>query len=137
VTALHESDRGVEFVVEDAGAGVPGSELAHLFERFYRSSRQRGSRSGGGSGIGLTVVRGLAEAMGGSAEARRSEFGGLAIAVRLLVEGEPVAVEGAAGVEPEAAVAGTEAAAEPDDQTPKTAATGSSSLARRTLRGPE
>jgi hypothetical protein len=78
-------------------------------------------------------VRGLAEAMGGSAEARRSEFGGLAIAVRLLVEGEPAAVEGAAEVEPEVA----EGVAEPDDRTPTTATTGSSSVARRVLRGPE
>ena len=39
----------------------------------------RGSRSEGGSGIGLAVVRGLAEAMGGSAEARPSMLGGLAV----------------------------------------------------------
>ena len=92
VTATPAADAGVELTVEDAGPGVPGTELVHLFERFYRPPRRQGSRSEGGSGIGLTVVRGLAEAMGGSAEARRSQLGGLAVSVRLPVESavEPV-----------------------------------------------
>jgi hypothetical protein len=47
---------------------------------------RRGSRSTGGSGIGLAVVRGLAEAMGGSARAERSPLGGLAVTVRLPID---------------------------------------------------
>jgi two-component system sensor histidine kinase KdpD len=88
-----DSDDRVELVVEDAGPGVPAAQLPRLFERFYRAPRRQGSRSEGGSGIGLTVVQGLAEAMGGSVEARPSSMGGLAIAVRLdcvsVVEPEP------------------------------------------------
>ena len=84
-------------VVEDAGPGVPGPAMAHLFERFYRGPRRQGSRSEGGSGIGLAVVKGLVEAMGGSVEARPSELGGLAVAVRLPVESR---VEPAVPVEP-------------------------------------
>jgi two-component system sensor histidine kinase KdpD len=76
----------VELVVEDAGPGVPDADLAHLFERFYQGPRHRGDRSEGGSGLGLAVVRGLAEAMGGSVEARSSGLGGLAVAVRLPCE---------------------------------------------------
>jgi signal transduction histidine kinase len=41
-------------------------------------------------GIGLAVVRGLAEAMGGLVEARRSALGGLAIAVSLPAADEPL-----------------------------------------------
>jgi two-component system sensor histidine kinase KdpD len=111
VTAECPAGGSVELTVEDAGPGVPPPALGHLFERFYRGPKRLGSRSEGGSGIGLTVVRGLAEAMGGSADAHASELGGLAVAVRLPVESEvepalePVlepALEPAEGAEPAA-----------------------------------
>ena len=86
VTAACSPDDRVQLVVEDAGPGVPPPALAHLFERFYRGPRRLGSRNEGGSGIGLTVVRGLAQAMGGSAEARASALGGLAVTIRLQCE---------------------------------------------------
>jgi signal transduction histidine kinase len=101
-------------VVEDAGPGVPGPAMAHLFERFYRGPRRQGSRSEGGSGIGLAVVKGLVEAMGGSVEARPSELGGLAVAVRLPVESPPEPAEPA---EPaEGAVQSAERSVEPAAQ---------------------
>jgi signal transduction histidine kinase len=49
-----------------------------LFEKFYRvPGLDSGPRSG--TGIGLAVVRGVVEAMGGRVRARSSELGGLAI----------------------------------------------------------
>jgi two-component system, OmpR family, sensor histidine kinase KdpD len=71
-------DGRIRLTIEDAGAGVPADALPRLFDRFYRvPGRGHGSRSG--TGIGLAVVRGLTEAMGGQVSARRSELGGLAI----------------------------------------------------------
>ena len=70
----------VRITVEDAGPGVPDAALKHLFDKFYRvPGRSAGSR--GGTGVGLAVVRGLTEALGGRVVARRSELGGLAIDV--------------------------------------------------------
>ncbi len=86
VSARQARPGRVDLVVEDAGPGVPAAALPHLFERFYRAPKAKGSRAEGGSGIGLTVVRGLAEAMGGSADARQSSLGGLAVVVRLPAE---------------------------------------------------
>lgn len=75
----------VRLTIEDAGQGVPEEHLPHLFDKFYRvPGAQRSSRSG--VGIGLAVVRGLTEAMGGSVTARRSELGGLAIDLDLPVD---------------------------------------------------
>jgi hypothetical protein len=99
----------VELVVEDGGPGVPVASLPHIFDRFYRVPRRQGPREGGGTGVGLAVVRGLAEAMGGYAAAWPSRMGGLAVAIRL-------PVESAAELEPQTAEPGRQTA-EPEPQT--------------------
>jgi two-component system sensor histidine kinase KdpD len=71
----------IEIRIEDAGPGVAAEAIPHLFDRFYRVPGTPGSRHG--VGLGLTVVRGLIEAMGGSVRAAASELGGLAVIIRL------------------------------------------------------
>ena len=81
-------ERTIRLTVEDAGGGVPDDALPRLFDKFYRVS-SRGRRPSGGSGVGLAVVRGFAEAMGGRVSARRSGLGGLAVDVELPVAAAP------------------------------------------------
>jgi two-component system sensor histidine kinase KdpD len=85
----------VRVTVEDGGPGVPRAALPRLFDKFYRV-QQRSDGSRPGTGIGLAVVRGLTEAMGGTVGARRSELGGLAVDIDLPsappLELEPVAL---------------------------------------------
>ena len=50
--------------VTNSGEGIPASELAHVFERFYRVDKSR-DRVHGGAGIGLSIVQQLVEAAGG------------------------------------------------------------------------
>lgn len=52
----------VEFVVSDTGPGISNDKLCHLFEKFYRA--EPAGRIGG-TGIGLTISKGLVEAHGG------------------------------------------------------------------------
>ena len=72
----------VRLVVEDGGLGVTDADLPRLFDKFHRA-RRPSVGSDRGIGIGLSVVRGFVEAMGGHVEARRSELGGLAIVIDL------------------------------------------------------
>ncbi|HEY6569592.1 MAG TPA: ATP-binding protein [Candidatus Limnocylindrales bacterium] len=77
----------IEIEVEDDGPGVDAEAARHLFERFYRV---RAARPGtGGMGIGLAIVRGLTEAMGGTVSAARGSAGGLLISLRLPVMPPP------------------------------------------------
>lgn len=65
VTVTAEQAGGfVLFSVVDSGAGIPAEHLPRIFERFYRADPAR-SRIEGGSGVGLTIAKGLVEAMGG------------------------------------------------------------------------
>jgi two-component system, OmpR family, sensor histidine kinase KdpD len=68
--------------IEDAGPGVPADALPHLFEKFYRVPRT-GEGARRGTGLGLAVVRGLVETMGGQINARPSTLGGLAMDLEL------------------------------------------------------
>lgn len=81
-------DARVRVRVEDAGPGVPAASLPHLFDKFYRVPRQ-GEGPRRGLGIGLGVVKGLAEAMGGEVAASASSLGGLAVDVFLDAAPEP------------------------------------------------
>ncbi len=73
----------VELHVEDEGRGFPPDFFEHAFERF---SRPQPGREGGGAGLGLSIVRAIAEAHGGNAEAANGQTGGadvwLAVASR-------------------------------------------------------
>jgi two-component system phosphate regulon sensor histidine kinase PhoR len=56
---------GVELEVKDHGPGIPPSEQDHVFERFYRVRRGQ-KKPIRGSGIGLSLVKHIAEAHGGA-----------------------------------------------------------------------
>ena len=89
VAADRLDDRRVRITIEDGGPGVPPETLPRLFEKFYRVPR-KGEGSRRGTGIGLSVVQGLVEAMGGAVAARASDLGGLAIDIDLpAATGEP------------------------------------------------
>jgi len=64
IVGRHLTDH-LEMRVTDAGPGVPPDFVPLLFHRFTQASRGD-SRHASGSGLGLSIVKGLAEAMGGS-----------------------------------------------------------------------
>ncbi|ACL24091.1 sensor histidine kinase [Chloroflexus aggregans] len=64
----------VKVTVEDTGIGIAPEHLPYIFERFYRADPSR-SRASGGSGIGLTIARHLAWAMGGDITAYSAGLG--------------------------------------------------------------
>ena len=74
------SDAGITVRWSDSSPGVPDNALALLFDRLYRVEASR-SRASGGSGLGLSIVRSIAEAHQGQVTATHSPLGGLAVSV--------------------------------------------------------
>lgn len=91
VTLDHKSrlnGPAVRIVVDDDGPGVPPDKLEKIFDRFY-SDRPEGAKFGNNSGLGLSIVRQIAETHRGKvwAENRPAEGGGEGFAgARFVVE---------------------------------------------------
>jgi PAS domain S-box-containing protein len=70
--SLSAEDRAIVATVSDNGVGVPEAEQPRLFERFFRSTA---TRDVPGTGLGLTIVRAIVEAHGGTIECSSGSAG--------------------------------------------------------------
>lgn len=73
---------GVEIEIEDHGRGIPPADLPHIFEPFYRGQVARDEQIEG-SGIGLSLVKHVVDAHGGSIRVTSPEGGGSRFTVLL------------------------------------------------------
>jgi signal transduction histidine kinase len=72
----------VRFVVEDDGPGIPEDERERVFERFHRTDQGR-DRASGGAGLGLSIVRAIAQSHGGRVRATARLGGGARLELEL------------------------------------------------------
>lgn len=62
---LYSAGEWVDVAVEDTGHGIESENIPHLFERFYRTDWAR-AKDSAGTGLGLPIVKEIAEAHGGT-----------------------------------------------------------------------
>ncbi|MFN7929111.1 MAG: ATP-binding protein [Blastocatellia bacterium] len=80
--ALDVTDTEIELRVRDNGIGIPAEAVAQVFDRFYRVDKAR-ARAEGGSGLGLPIVKWVAEAHHGSVQVESYPGLGSTFVVRL------------------------------------------------------
>jgi signal transduction histidine kinase len=88
---IEDSADTLTLYVRDSGPGIPEQELERVFEPFYRVEASR-NPSTGGSGLGLSIARNLAQSMGGDVTLRNREGGGLEAKVVLPRAEQPLSV---------------------------------------------
>jgi two-component system, OmpR family, phosphate regulon sensor histidine kinase PhoR len=77
-------DGDIVICVRDNGPGIPGEDLPHIFERFYRVDKGR-SREKGGTGLGLSIVKHIIQLHGGRVSAESTPGQGTAFLLTLPV----------------------------------------------------
>lgn len=78
---------GSELLIEvmDQGMGIPEEELSRVFQKFYRGQQ---TNSAGGSGLGLSISKGIVEAHNGRIWAKNRAEGGAIFTVALPLAGQ-------------------------------------------------
>jgi signal transduction histidine kinase len=87
-TRAFRAGPAMTFEVEDSGSGIAAGDLSHIFERFYRG---RGRRVDGHAGLGLALVREVAERHSGTVEVQSREGEGTRFTLTLPLEDPSVA----------------------------------------------
>jgi two-component system sensor histidine kinase BaeS len=82
VVSLRRDDSRAVIEVADSGVGIAEEDLEFVFQRFWRASQAR-DRASGGLGIGLAVVKEIAERHGGTVGVARRAEGGSTFSIRL------------------------------------------------------
>lgn len=82
--AVSKKGEFVELDVHDDGPGIPEADQPHIFDCFYRVSKDR-SRKTGGSGLGLAICKMITEAHGGKISIQCKPGEGNSFCVRLPV----------------------------------------------------
>ncbi|MDM0020216.1 ATP-binding protein [Variovorax saccharolyticus] len=76
--AIAAAAAGVELSVDDSGPGLPESERERVLDRFYRAGQPQAP----GSGLGLSIVKSIADLHGATVALDRSALGGLRVLIR-------------------------------------------------------
>ncbi len=79
----HTADGEVVLTVSDGGPGIPAALVDRLFEPFAQLDGGAADDAGGGTGLGLALVRGLVEAMAGTVTLESAPGAGTTATVRL------------------------------------------------------
>ena len=79
VRVARDDNQGVELSVHDTGPGIPPERLQHLFDRFWHVTHGQN----GGLGLGLSIVRAIAEAHGSKIHVETAPEGGTTVKIVL------------------------------------------------------
>lgn len=88
ISAMCHADR-LQLVIEDEGKGFLNMNAKDVFHKFSRQRVQKGS----GSGLGLSIVKGFTEALGGTVELQNKKTGGAVFIIYLPVKTSRINVE--------------------------------------------
>ena len=91
--SLNIEDATLTLTVEDSGPGIPEDKREAVFESYTQLSPSARSSSGG-VGLGLSIVKRMAEAMGGEVSLASAPGRGTSVTVRIPVEPPSLAIEG-------------------------------------------
>jgi signal transduction histidine kinase len=87
--AVHDRDGRARLLVDDDGPGVPEVDRERVFERFTRLDEHRARNGAAGAGLGLSLVRGIAERHGGTARVETAPLGGARVVLDLPLARSP------------------------------------------------
>ena len=79
--------------VRDYGPGVATAELPHLFDRFYRGAASKGRVAG--TGMGLSIARGMLAAEGGGISVENCQDGGAVFRIAIAADRRVASLESA------------------------------------------